>query len=801
MLRCLLICLIPFVLFAGQIQAAVPEKDLRGKLEQLPYRAEVVPRALPGLQAFPSRSRTCLFRDFDGDGQDEMIRADAHGVVVVELDLPDVAVVRRDLPAEFAQPGQPAFGLAPGPDLNGDGRPEITAIGCTADRFAWHLWVLDGEDLAVVSTTVLPRGRDIRPDGRWDGHYRHAATLPGSPPLLVLTCQVRHDREGRGVLGVDPVHGKILWYHATAGMPRERGVIADDLDSDGRGDIVLTVDTPTNGTGATVNGYSDDEARLVRLDPQGDVRWSTALGRGPGGSDLEIVDLDGDGGPEIATVQWTTPSSSGALRIWNLDGDQLAEYESTLQFTDLAVASPANGTRPELLVGTTYGTMEVFRCEQPWRLEPVLLIQLPTGFAINGTVDLLPETGLEIVVTDKGGRSLILGADYEPLAVYRVNPLSWEGAVETVQTTPDCRELVRHGARRGTLAFHAVPGMATGGPSILVPGLLVGGALVILGGLVWWGRRRNLAPELQGEVRLHLLESLELSRHGNIAPLNTIRRLCFCLRALKSDIGDTSGVHIRLGEILTECQEASLPHLTGIMDRARLADLDSECVLRAERAIATVRQLIHRLAASGDLAAPPEALISELDAAKAEAENSLRDLRHEVGGYFRTDPRKSLTRVLTANKDRLAEIGARVEKESKAMAAAGGSPAAAPSPPVPDALPPGTSCQIDPADLDQVLDNVVANAAEAMRNAPDRRLRIDQRLADGMVLIEVTDTGCGMVPADRERALNTHYSTKNGGGAGLLSSRKILQRYSGQIDILRSRPGHGTTVRISLIAG
>ena len=107
--------------------------------------------------------------------------------------------------------------------------------------------------------------------------------------------------------------------------------------------------------------------------------------------------------------------------------------------------------------------------------------------------------------------------------------------------------------------------------AIVASAVVIGLALIVS---IWLGlryRRRKLGPNIQREVRLHLLESLELSRHGDIAPLNVIRRLNFCLRALKTDIGDTSRVHIRLGEILSECQDASLPHLTGIIDRARLA--------------------------------------------------------------------------------------------------------------------------------------------------------------------------------------------------------------------------------------
>jgi len=803
MFRISLILLILVGLPQWPARADVSEQDLRREWGNLSYTVEVVPRPLPSLSGYPSRGLTFLFLDFDGDARDEMVRSDARGVVVEDLQAGGVAIERRDLPAAFAQPGQSAFSLGTCPDLGGDGRPEITAIGHTLDRFDWRLWVLDSADLHIISTTQLPRGKDIRPDGRWDGFYQHAATLTGAgaapgTPLLILTCGVMYDRDGRGVLAVDPLTGAISWVHHTAGMPSHENMVAGDLDADGDAEIVFTVDTPVLRSGIMVNEYTDNEACLVVLNSDGSARWMAAVGQGLGGSDLEVVKL-ADGRPHIVTTQWTTPTPSGALRMWSLDGDLLASHESALQYTGLAQIRPAKKAEPELLVTTSYGTLEVFR-PGLHLLTQTRLLHLPTACTINGVFDFLPAPGPEIFVTDKTGRSLVLGADYEPLATFDVQAMAWQGAAQVLHTAADQTELVLLGARRGSFAFTAAP-TPFAPPALYLVVIVLGSlTLLALGWLVLHYSRKRLAPELQSEVRLHLLESLELSRHGNIAPLNAVRRLSFCLRALKSDIGDTSRVRERLGEILSECQESSLPHLTGIMDRARLAELDSETVEVAESAVATVHRLVYQLANGGNLSSASEQLVTELDAAKQEAESSLRKLRQEVACYFRADPLQSLARVLLANKDRMNEVGAKLVQNTKVMAAAGGSSAAIHQAAEPVALPAGTTCQIDPADLDQVLDNVIANALQAMRETEVRQLRIDNTLSDGMVLIDVTDTGCGIAPADRDRVMNTHYSTKNGGGTGLLASRKILHRYSGRITIVSSVPNRGTTVRISLVA-
>ena len=168
--------------------------------------------------------------------------------------------------------------------------------------------------------------------------------------------------------------------------------------------------------------------------------------------------------------------------------------------------------------------------------------------------------------------------------------------------------------------------------------------------------------------------------------------------------------------------------------------------------------------------------------------------------FFEADPEKSLARVLQANHERMRQAGVTLAHGQMAMAAADGATAPITMAATETGLPAGTCCQITPADLDQVLDNVVANATQAMQNTKVKHLRITQKLVDGMVLIDVSDTGCGIAPADQARALNTHYTTKSTGGTGLPASRNILRRYSGHLMILHSEPGVGTTVRIATIA-
>ena len=109
--------------------------------------------------------------------------------------------------------------------------------------------------------------------------------------------------------------------------------------------------------------------------------------------------------------------------------------------------------------------------------------------------------------------------------------------------------------------------------------------------------------------------------------------------------------------------------------------------------------------------------------------------------------------------------------------------------------------------LTQLFTNLLLNAYEAMGGTG--RITIGARparLDDGgevrdAVAIEVADDGPGM-PADIvERVFDPFFTTKaQGSGLGLAIVRKIVHAHDGRID-LRSAPGRGTTISVTLPVG
>lgn len=118
--------------------------------------------------------------------------------------------------------------------------------------------------------------------------------------------------------------------------------------------------------------------------------------------------------------------------------------------------------------------------------------------------------------------------------------------------------------------------------------------------------------------------------------------------------------------------------------------------------------------------------------------------------------------------------------------------------------------EADPAEIEQVLVNLIINALDAMPEGGELKLRTEVACPDTVpsdegerprqyVLITVADTGIGIPEDLQARIFEPSFTTKPGKGAGLgLSSvYGIVRQHGGQIAV-QSAPGAGTTFSIYL---
>ncbi len=201
---------------------------------------------------------------------------------------------------------------------------------------------------------------------------------------------------------------------------------------------------------------------------------------------------------------------------------------------------------------------------------------------------------------------------------------------------------------------------------------------------------------------------------------------------------------------------------------------------------ATAQDLVARNQESGD----PESL-SDINLALRTIEKRSAGLLHFVDGY------RSLARIPRPNLKFFParDLVARVNQLLQAPLAESGARF------VHSLRPENLELLADPDLLEQVIINLLLNAADAVRGRENGRVELvgflDER---GRPVVQVRDNGVGIPEENLDKIFVPFFSTKDGGsGIGLSLSRQVMQLHNGTIGVA-SRPGEETvfTLRFRL---
>jgi len=111
----------------------------------------------------------------------------------------------------------------------------------------------------------------------------------------------------------------------------------------------------------------------------------------------------------------------------------------------------------------------------------------------------------------------------------------------------------------------------------------------------------------------------------------------------------------------------------------------------------------------------------------------------------------------------------------------------------------GISIACDRDRMLQVLGNLLSNAVKFC--GPGDRITVRAQPRDDRVVIEVTDTGPGISPADLPHIFEPYWSAQHharkGTGLGLYITKGLVDAHGGQITV-ESRPGAGATFRLTV---
>ena len=100
-------------------------------------------------------------------------------------------------------------------------------------------------------------------------------------------------------------------------------------------------------------------------------------------------------------------------------------------------------------------------------------------------------------------------------------------------------------------------------------------------------------------------------------------------------------------------------------------------------------------------------------------------------------------------------------------------------------------CQADPRLIEEVMLNLITNAAEAMKHTDKtKRVEITSSVRDDHLVISISDSGPGIPATLRNQVFDPFYTTKSGGtGIGLSICHRVITDHGGSLSVSASRWG------------
>jgi len=757
--------------------AAAPDViDFDDPPDHLPYTLEPGRHSIRGLMNW-SHSNSTDAVDVDGDGVSELVTGTTPYIQIKSWSSDVLTGSEQfNLPGRFT--GRDPCAWVDGAwDLDGDGVGEVIVGSRSDDGSEIRYWALDAGTHDVKLEFDLPVGIDVSGDGIWDGVYGAVGVIdvpgPDGPiKALVMICLVRYDEFGRRIFAIDVRDGSELWSLPLANCPDRSTTFIRDVDGDGTDEIVMIGNAARNldeEDGDQVDGLRDDVVRIFGIEADGSTAWRTDLDVPCTHSSAVLDDLDGDGRLELA-VATTNHLMTNAVSIFDpADGAVRAAWPARYGVQGLvAIDRPGGGK--DLVFGMMNGELHRLGFDGAGFTDRLVAVY-SARINVFGAFDLLSDAGDEVLMTVNPRRLIIMTSDDRWVADTTIDSGSIQRTRLMTLPSGERTLLVPRYEETGTNWNVAAV------PSPPPPYAAVALTLGVLGSAVVVWRRRPGKGKGQllslRDRRLALLERLQLAGHGRIGALQTVRRLEVKV-ILVSGLDQRPPMMLeRIRELFDRLGAETLPRLGATLDLAEAAEVPDHRVARARAALDDFKAML-----SGGMR-PDElspSLVARLRGCSAEVEGAFMKIRDEVLIVFTASLAGTWRRVIEELDDKICDAVA-------AVTCTGG---------------PEVDVCLDPEELEFIFENLLANALLSLAGAPERRVRVSWDIVDGMAVVRVADTGCGIAPDDWDRVLETRASTRVGGGIGLPRSNEILRRFGGRIRIVESAPGEGTVFEVEL---
>ena len=99
--------------------------------------------------------------------------------------------------------------------------------------------------------------------------------------------------------------------------------------------------------------------------------------------------------------------------------------------------------------------------------------------------------------------------------------------------------------------------------------------------------------------------------------------------------------------------------------------------------------------------------------------------------------------------------------------------------------------KMDPRMIEEVIVNLIANAADAMEHTDGaKNIHIRSSAENGRIVAKIADEGPGVPPVLKDKIFDPFFTTKNDStGIGLNLCQRIIQDHGGTISVGRGQSG------------
>jgi PAS domain S-box-containing protein len=503
---------------------------------------------------------------------------------------------------------------------------------------------------------------------------------------------------------------------------------------------------------------------------------------------LDYVGVPGEGAFGLQWGQAFHPEDATGVEAWwrsRVDTGRSGETEARIRGRDgeyrwfLVRAEPYRDERGDIVewFGTNTDIDDLKRAEAEieWRLQ---LSEISASFA-SAPVDALDDC-IHRALHRVGE---LVGADrltifwLEDRTVRPESVLVWRrpGAVLAPRILPSVFDTAFDSLRRGEAVMFPIVGgnederrverealASIGGRSALALPLVIGGDAIAAMSFIWASRLTEWPDDTM--PRMRLLAEVFADAFARKRMAHELGQSAAALGKAQRELAHVARV-TTVGELA-----ASLVHEIGQPVAAIIANADAGADrLRGEN-VEAAREFLDAIAADAEQAAQ---VLTRIRALLARSPNAMMPC----------DVSAVVLSILPVVRGQLLRDGVAIET---ALAE-----------PLPKVL-------ADPVQLQQVILNLVLNAADASRDLPSERRRVrvstyaDASGGSREVLVAVEDSGIGIAKEDGGRLFTTFYSTKPAGlGMGLAISRSIVERHGGRL-WAEANPEHGATFRFAL---